>query len=108
MHYGQQQRQKQDRPRRRRERDRLRRQMETVEEREEGRSINLSINICDVDSYIKTLLNRLARCREYDRCRHAAIAMMPEQHQQQRERHQALNEQSRNDALSRRSWRVID
>ena len=51
--------------------------------------------------YIKALLNRLARHREYDRCRHAA--MTPEQHQQQKESRQALKEQSgRNDALGRR------
>ena len=81
--------------------------METAEEGE-TRSISLAIYICDVSlhSYIKTLLYRLARRREYDRCRRAA--MTPEQHQQQREWRQALNEQSGrndqtgNDALSRR------
>ena len=69
-----------DRLRRRRERDRLRRQTETAEERE-ARSINrlghFGIYLCDV--YSLKLLNRLARHREYDRCRRAAI--MPEQHQ---------------------------
>ena len=34
-------------------------------------------------TFVKTQINRLARRREYDRCRRAAIT--PEQHQLQRE-----------------------
>ena len=83
-----------DRLRRRRERDRLRRQTETAKERE-ARSINrlghFVIYLFDVHSL--KLLNRLARSREYDKCRRAAAAaaITPEQ-QQQRERRRLRQE----------------
>ena len=82
--------------------DRLRRRWERVQRTDEedrwkctagereAKSINPAIKVYLRCTYIKTLSNRLARHREYNRCRHAA--MIPEQHQQQRERHQALNE----------------
>ena len=59
MHYNQQRRQKTRQTKEEKGRDRLRRQTETAER--EARSINPAIYICDIDAYIKTLLNRLAR-----------------------------------------------
>jgi len=101
---------REDRLSRRRERDRLRRQRETSQERHARLKLSVPLHVSEL--WFNALF-RLARHRDYDRRRRAA--MRAERHQQLRESSHVSNEETNNshsnedrireDGLSRRRER---